>query len=75
MNGQEGKVVQRASTQHLRLGRAENHRQQSELSTFCFLIFADPLREVIHTRQRFLNCSPTPLQNACDLTQSPGSHS
>jgi len=60
VNGQEGKVVQRASTQHLRLGRAENHIQQFELSTFCFLIFADLLREVIHTRQSFLNCGLTP---------------
>ena len=42
VNGQEGKVVQRASMQHLRLGRAENHRQQSELSTFCFLILQIP---------------------------------
>jgi len=42
VNGQEGKVVQRASMQHLRLGRAENHRQQSQLSTFCFLILQIP---------------------------------
>ena len=42
VNGQEGKVVQRARMLRLRLGRAENHRQQPELLTFCFLILQIP---------------------------------
>ena len=42
VNGQEGKVVQRTVMRHLSLGRAENHRQQSEPSTFCFLTLEIP---------------------------------
>jgi hypothetical protein len=75
VNGQEGKVVQRTVMRHLSLGRAENHRQQAVRAiNFLFLNFGNPLRQVIHTRQRFLNCGPTPLQTASDFIESAGSH-